>query len=452
MKMSILAFIIISLAFCGCYVSFSKYHSALHPIFLYNALWLIVTIVLQINTMGWYTLNNDVYLILLVGLIAFDFGGLLIGYGTLNRYSPWNQERVYEIEQVEDSIDYRKVGNRLLMIQLILTIMCIPLFFRGLSYVQRYGMSVMRNIVANGVEEGYMTATERILFMHLGIFPAMQTCSFIQVFLWAKGKIKGWHLLASILDLIVVVVATVGRWEVFYFALAMLCAYMLNKKTSNSGMSIGKRKRIRRRIRLIIVIAIIALFIVTIQRHKVVGNIFKSILNIVAGYFCCGPALLQVMLKNPVASGISTWHWGQAIFGGFLGCINYILQIVTFKRVHLSLYDTQAYAAEFYAVGAHQSMNAYPTWYYYFMQDFGYLGIIFITAIIAGISVRIYRKAKRKASINNQLAYFYVLHVILFASIWWEPRRTDIVATILHNFWIMPLIGLNIRGKKNGKV
>ena len=126
------------------------------------------------------------------------------------------------------------------------------------------------------------------------------------------------------------------------------------------------------------------------------------------------------MLKNPVSSGISTWHWGQAIFGGLFGCINYILQIVTFKRVYLNLYDTQAYAAEFYAVGAHQSMNAYPTWYYYFMQD--------------------------------QLAYFYVLHVILFASVWWELRRSDIVATMLHNLWIMPLIGLKVRGKKNGKV
>ena len=203
---------------------------------------------------------------------------------------------------------------------------------------------------------------------------------------------------------------------------------------------------------MIIAIAIIALVGVTIQRHKVVGNIFESILNIVAGYFCCGPALLQVMLKNPVSSGISTWHWGQAIFGGLLGCINYILQIVTFKRVYLNLYDTQAYAAEFYAVGAHQSMNAYPTWYYYFMQDFGYLGVVLITAIIAGISVRIYLKAKREPSINNQLAYFYVLHVILFASVWWELRRSDIVATMLHNLWIMPLIGLKVRGKKNGKV
>ena len=407
-------------------------------------------IVLQINTMEWYPLGNDVYAVLLVGLISFDFGGLLIGYGTINKSSIYLN--TYTEEYEDDEIDYRKVGNRLLLIQLVLTLISIPLFLRGLSYVQSYGMSVMRNIIANSVEAGYMTAAERILFLHLGVFPAMQTCSFIQVFLWAKGKIKGWNLIASIIDLIIIVVSTVGRWEVFYFALAMLCAYMLNKRTSDSGMSIGKQKKIRRRIRVIIAIAIIALAGVTIQRHKVVGNIFESILNIVAGYFCCGPALLQVMLKNPVSSGISTWHWGQAIFGGLFGCINYILQIVTFKRVYLNLYDTQAYAAEFYAVGAHQSMNAYPTWYYYFMQDFGYLGVVLITAIIAGISVRIYRKAKREPSINNQLAYFYVLHVILFASVWWELRRSDIVATMLHNLWIMPLIGLKVRGKKNGKV
>lgn len=72
-------------------------------------------------------------------------------------------------------------------------------------------------------------------------------------------------------------------------------------------------------------------------------------------------------------------------------------------------------------------------------QDFGYLGVVLITAIIAGISVRIYRKAKREPSINNQLAYFYVLHVILFASVWWELRRSDIVATMLHNLCARPV-------------
>ena len=443
--MSIFALIIILLAFCGCYASYVKNHSVVHPIFLYNALWLIVTIVLQINTMEWYLLGDNVYAILLLGLISFDVGGVLIGYGPISKSS-------LKVKSYYDAVCYKKVGKRLLIIQMILTLISIPLFLRGVSYLQKYGMAVMRNIFANGVEQGYMTAAERIFFVHLGIFPAMQTCSFIQIFLWAKGKIKGWHLIVSVIDLVIVVVSTVGRWEVFYFALAMFCAYMLNKRPGGSRISIKKQKKIRIRIRVIIAISIIALANVTIQRHKVIGNILESILNIVAGYFCCGPALLQVMLKNPVASGISTWHWGQAIFGGVLGCINYILQIVTFKRVSLSLYDTQAYAAEFYTVGAHQRMNAYPTWYYYFMQDFGYLGVVLITAIIAGMSVRIYRKVKREPSINNQLAYFYVLHVILFASIWWELRRSDIVATILHNLWIMPLIGLSVRGKKNGKV
>lgn len=447
--MSIIAFIIILFAFCGCYASYAKYHSALHPIFLYNALWLILTIVLQINTMEWYPLGNDVYTVLLVGLISFDFGGLLIGYGTINKSSIY--VNTYTEEYEDDEIDYRKVGNRLLMIQLVLTLISIPLFLRGLSYVQNYGMSVMRNIIANSVEEGYMTAAERILFLHLGIFPAMQTCSFIQVFLWAKGKIKGWHLVASIIDLILVIVITVGRWEVFYFALAMISAYCLNKSPEDSGLSVKKQNKIRR-IKFLIIVAIVVLGGVTIQRHKLSGTIFASILNVVAGYFCCGPALLQVMMKDPVALGISVWHWGQSIFSGLLSCFSCIIQIVSFKRINPVFFNAQTYAAEFYVVGAHQRMNAYPTWYYYFMQDFGYFGVVFVTAIIAGISVRIYRKAKRNPAISNQLAYFYVLHVILFASIWWELRRSDIVATMLHNLWIMPLIGLSVRGKKNGKV
>lgn len=152
-------------------------------------------------------------------------------------------------------------------------------------------------------------------------------------FVHCKGKIKGWHLVASIIDLILVIVITVGRWEVFYFALAMISAYCLNKSPEDSGLSVKKQNKIRR-IKFLIIVAIVVLGGVTIQRHKLSGTIFASILNVVAGYFCCGPALLQVMMKDPVALGISVWHWGQSIFSGLLSCFSCIIQIVSFKRIN----------------------------------------------------------------------------------------------------------------------
>lgn len=105
----------------------------------------------------------------------------------------------------------------------------------------------------------------RVYFMgrwlkHGGKYPEL----LLRIFRVGHGMSE-MKLIASIIDLVIVVVSTVGRWEVFYFALAMLCAYMLNKHPSDSGMSIGKQKKIRRRIRVIIAIAIIALVGVTIQ-------------------------------------------------------------------------------------------------------------------------------------------------------------------------------------------
>lgn len=87
-----------------------------------------------------------------------------------------------------------------------------------------------------------------------------------------------------------------------YFALAMISAYCLNKSPEDSGLSVKKQNKIRR-IKFLIIVAIVVLGGVTIQRHKLSGTIFASILNVVAGYFCCGPALLQVMMKDPVALG-----------------------------------------------------------------------------------------------------------------------------------------------------
>lgn len=49
-------------------------------------------------------LGNDVYTVLLVGLISFDFGGLLIGYGTINKSSIY--VNTYTEEYEDDEIDY----------------------------------------------------------------------------------------------------------------------------------------------------------------------------------------------------------------------------------------------------------------------------------------------------------------------------------------------------------
>lgn len=81
--------------------------------------------------------------------------------------------------------------------------------------MQNYGMSVMRNIIANSVEEGYIQRPKESSFYTWEFSRRCRPVLFIQVFLWAKGKIKGWHLVASIIDLILVIVITVGRWEVF---------------------------------------------------------------------------------------------------------------------------------------------------------------------------------------------------------------------------------------------
>lgn len=68
----------------------------------------------------------------------------------------------------------------------------------------------------------------------------------------------------------------------------MISAYCLNKSPEDSGLSVKKQNKIRR-IKFLIIVAIVVLGGVTIQRHKLSGTIFASILNVVAGYFCCGP-------------------------------------------------------------------------------------------------------------------------------------------------------------------
>lgn len=408
-----------------------------NPILIFNMLWLIVILILQINTMEWYRISEEVYTILFIGLISFNIGAILLSKIRLKK-----SKRILKNE--EDKNIRSKAGKIILIIQIVLCIATIPILVKAIKFINLYGTSYMRTIVANSIEMGYLTAKERVLYIHLGIFPLMQACTYLQIFLWAKEKIPGWHLIIGMIDIALISIVTVGRWEVFYYAMALICASYFNNKNI-----IKKRKS--KRMKLIAIIAIFVLLAITILRHSVNSNFVSNIVNIVAEYFCCGPALLQVMINQSVDSGLLELHYGQSTFYGVFAVINFLIQILTLGKYNLNIFNGQEFVSNFFEVGVNQTMNAYPTWYYYFMQDYGYFGIIICSMIIGAIAQKYYKRMIENNSLKNQLIYFYLLRIILFSSIWLEFRRTEVIATIIYTIILVKIIVKSTERNKNEK-
>lgn len=418
-----------------------------NPAVIYNLLWLIVISLLQINTMEWYELSVNTYVVSSLGLFMFNLGALFSMGISISR------------KRTTNHIDYQLDDNngiktrRLLSIQILLLVITLPMLIKAITFIGIYGWHDMRTIYANGIEYGYMTAGQRLFYIHFVIFPLIQTCFYVQSVLWGKGLVPFWHVLISIINIIFVIIITVGRWDLAYVFIALFFSYQLNlKRKALSKVEQDRLKKQNRKIKYILILVVILLSWATVLRHDIESNMFENVINVVTQYFSSGMALLNVMLENVSQSGLDTYHWGSATLAGFLKTISFIMQLITLGHFSFSVPDVQEYAGQFHAVSPAENMNAYVTIYYYFMRDFGYLGLIVFTFIFAFICVNIYKNLKINPSLFNQIAYLHMISILFFSTLWWEPIRMEVVAKILHNFWLLPFIGIKFKGKVNENI
>lgn len=401
-----------------------------HPIVLFNIIWIIVALLMFLNPMEWYDISIKTYLIAIVGSFSFNYGGLIL--------SKVSVKKTYAQQSVsyDDGIIN---GNKLLLIQMFLLIVTIPMLLKAFTFLKIYGWHDMRSIYANGIAYGYMTAFERMFYIHIVVFPLMQTCFYIQTILYVKRKIPLWHLLIGVVNIICTTIITVGRWDIVYIIIAMFFSLKFRQDKKIFNVS----KKTKKRIYFLAGLMLIVVGYVTLNRHNSTGSILNTLINVLAGYFCCGLQLLDQMLENVSQSGLNEFSFGGAIFSGLFKVLNVLLMLLTGSRIQIPIVDVSSYSGNFFQVSPVQKMNAYVTWYYYFLRDFGIIGVILISALLGAVAVKIYLKATKHPNTKNQVIYLHMVTILLFCSLWWEPIRMEVVAKMLHNIWLMPFVGIS---------
>lgn len=399
-----------------------------YPVILFNLVWIIVSVLMFLNPMGWYEISEKPYLVAIIGSLFFNYGGLVLDKVVIKRGGLRQRESEYENIK----------GNRLLLIQIVLLIVTIPMLLKAFAFLKIYGWHDMRFIYGNGIKYGYMTAFDRIFYVHIVVFPLMQACFYIQTVLFVKGKIPLWHLLVGIIDIVCTIIITVGRWDIVYIIIAMFFSLKFRQDKIVFNLS----KKAKKRIYFLAGLMLVVVVYVTLNRHNATGGILNTLIDVLAGYFCCGLQLLDQMFKNVSQSGLNTYSFGGAICSGLFTDINVILMILTGSRIQIPIVDVSSYSGNFFQVGYGKTMNAYVTWYYYFLRDFGIIGVMVISALLGIVSVNIYKKAVKYPSTKNQVIYLHMVTILLFCSLWWEPIRMEVVAKLLHNIWLIPFIGI----------
>lgn len=411
-----ITFLIVSLL-----ILIQKHKDWKHPAILFDLLWLAACILLIINPNKYYQVSYKTIWITLLGAICFN----------IPTYLETIIDKKSKPQQVDIDVVKRSKIRTLFWIQLILTLLMIPLSIRAVSFISIYGFAFMRNVVADGITYGYMSTLERMIYIHYIIFPLIKALSLVQLVMYARGKCKAFELIPTIINQALLVVTTTGRNDLLMFIIWGMFAISVNKKFSSSIRAIIKKQG--RTIKFVICIAGVAIIGITFVRHRMSEeSLISSYTGVVHTYVAGGFQLLDLALRDPVEWRLNTYTLGVSTFKGLLDTVNTTITMLTGGVLHLPEFyanaNIQTIAEEFHAVSATKTMNAYVTMYYYFLRDLGYVGLICFTTMLSMLCSGNYKKMCKNPSLDHQLNYYIMLNIIFFSTIWWEPINSS--------FWV----------------
>ena len=404
--------------------------------FLFNLWWLIIITSFNIFKDSMYPIGSNVYIYFFLGTIIFNIFYFLF-FTTKSKFLNYLS--------IELSTENENFYNKyIVIIQFIMLLFLIPFVLKNLPSALAGGLLEVRaNYLGHTSTLVFNNTFQRILYIHLGIFPCISACIMLHAILWSQGKIKIKSLIIDFINLLCLLIITGARTYIYYSAIYFIGAFVINynkmKKKSRRQSS-----RLKRNIILLTAILIISGLIITSQRtfyaHSSSAENLRDTFII---YFCGGIKVFDIALVSPNIFGFSNHTYGLSIFSGIISIFVLLLNSIPYIGGFTTQLPTnlvQQYLENNINIGPHLSMNAFATMYYYFYRDMGTLGIIFGNLILAYVSAKFSKRILKSNNYLNQIVYLQTLLLIVFSVCWWEPSRMEFYAVLFYAVFIIKFI------------
>ena len=403
---------------------------------VFNLWWVCIIIMFIATRDNYYDITTAVWTYIIIGNIAINIASLFYK-GAIGEKS-FSFGSFLKQTDVEDVI-WVNVGNKIYIVQFIFFIVMIPLLIKALPTVLSGGFGTIRQVYVGVGGEAFMTTIERIIYIHFIVFPGVTACNLIQANLWSKGLMPLRKMWIAILNVGVITIITGARTWLFSLVIYMLAAYLINSSFVKK-LSTKEYKRIRRNILLIILVSFFAFVFITSQRSMGYGRTTReNFIDTISVYFTGGIKLFDLTLSSPTSFGLMDRMHGLSFIGGLLSVFQLILMYIpgigSFFYGDLISNQVQQFVTGYYAIGKSVSMNAFPTMYYYFMRDFGVLGILFGGCVFGWLITWATTRSRRN-NIHFSLIYCICMYLVIFSVCWWDPYRMEFWTIIIQVlFW-----------------
>ncbi len=393
-------------------------------------MWGIALFVNFISPYDWYPMQDNTIIILMLGTLVMN-----LTFIAAQKFCPPkpNRDNAFAVD--------KKSLKMLYILQIILIVITLPILIKAIVALIKSGfnMAVLRTLYATGGEGGiYMSTFERLLYIHYGVQPLSYCCIAMDAYLCFMNGFQKKPLIYLLLSMLNVSLFTAGRHVILYSIIAISVAYF---STKNDDVTIKVRRNKKRNYRTIVILAVSIIVLITILRSGEDEGFFGQVVQSIVSYFCGGIRVFNTVLQNESIYGLTLQSYGLCCIGG-LAIIYSLIDRYILGIVGLSLIPTDFNSNDFVhgylnspiPYGDSSQMNAFSTMYYYFLRDFGIIGVIFQTCLLCLVFVYFENKYYRNPNVRNAALYIHIFFTGIMSVCWFEPIRAEFWMTI---FWIL---------------
>jgi oligosaccharide repeat unit polymerase len=165
-------------------------------------------------------------------------------------------------------------------------------------------------------------------------------------------------------------------------------------------------------------------------------------LRMISRYFTIGPCLLEKALNSPSSFGLDNYTYGGVFFAGIIEIIRIIFVPLGVKFE--GFFGTaQEYMNHYYEIGNGIRANAFPTMFYYFMRDYGYLGVVLCSFAVGLFFLLVYVHASKKPNFLSYAFFVVVMNIIAYGMCWWPYYGPENVVSCVYVVVFAKLSAIN---------
>lgn len=266
------------------------------------------------------------------------------------------------------------------VVQIIALLLICPFFLKVTRIVLSHGgLATVRQMYFSGTN--FTSLYQDLLFrlIPMGMFNAL--IIYYTFFAFETKYYRG--LVYALLNTLFVTLMNGGRYSLILLLYSIVIIMTAGKvDVSNLKLSSRYKKKIRN----FTVVLLSILLLVTLSRgQKIIRNIYL--------YFAGSLSYLDYIVENPSLFALDRPLYGYLTFGAIAEPVVLVLKVLGITKVKVPSYEFNIYCQNYYDIGNGMEVipfNANTSILYYFLRDFGVIGVIIGACVFGWLTVTAY--------------------------------------------------------------